>query len=217
LETETELVNTMQPISQDEVNAMRERGYDPSTIREAEAKLLRFERGMVIADQILAAFGGVTLGNGVGMEESRGLDDYEDEATLAKYRFSDEKDDWRRIPLTELTGCSGGLCFFDAEGMRFHLPAYLIAELHGVDCGTVFSLTRLGDYGASQFELLNGAQRDAVRAFLLYIREDPDYEYERKRIDKALASYWTEKIASEAEQFHAVTAPHVPGQSPRPL
>ena len=192
----------MQPISQDEINAMRESGYDPATIREAEERLSRFERGMVIAEQIRAAFAGVTLGNGVGMQESRGKDDYEDHETLAKYRSYDEKDDWQRIPLSELNRASGGLCFFDAEGMRFHLPAYLIADLRGeYNFGMAFNLTHLSDYSASQFELLNGTQRDAVRAFLLHIREDPDYEFDRDDIDRALASYWTDKISEEAEQF----------------
>jgi hypothetical protein len=191
----------MQPISQDDIKTMRENGNDPATIREAEERLKRFEQGLVIADQIRAAFSGVTLGNGVGMQESRGKDDYEDEETLAKYRSYDEKDDWQKIPLSELNRASGGLCFFDAEGMRFQLPAYLIADLRGqYNFGMAFNLTHLSDHSASQFELLNGSQRDAVRAFLLHISKDPDYEFDRDDIDRSLVAYWTDKISEEAEQ-----------------
>ena len=181
----------MQPISKEDIESMRKSGYDPISIREAEEQLSRYERGLVICDQIRSAFEGVTLGNGVGMQQSIGLDDYEDEDTLAKYRSYDEKQDWGKIPLSALNRASGGLCYFDAEGMRFHLPAYLIADLKGeYHFGMAFNLTHLSDHCVSQFELLNPAQRQCIRAFLLHIADDPDYEYDRDDIQRALESYW---------------------------
>jgi hypothetical protein len=194
----------MEPVSQDDIQAMRANGYDPATIREEEARLRRFEQGMVIAEQIRAAFADVTLGDGVGMQESRGKDDYEDDETLVRYRSYDEKEDWERIPSSELNSGAGGLCFFDAEGMRFHLPAYLIADLRGeYHFGMTFTLTHLTDHSVTQFELLNESQRGAVRAFLLHIREDPDYEFDRDDIDRALASYWTEDGSQPAGECSA--------------
>ena len=172
---------------------MRENGYDPATIREAEEQLRRFEQGMVMVEQIRSAFAGVTLGNGVGMQESRGKDDYADEETLAKYRFYDEREDWQKIPLSELNCSSGGLCFFDAEGMRFHLPAYLIADLRGeFNFRMAFNLTHLSDHSLTQFELLNPEQRRCVRAFLIHILDDPSYPFDRDVIQIALDSYWTD-------------------------
>lgn len=190
----------MEPISQDDIKTMRENGYDPATIREAEERLRRFEQGMVIADQIRVAFAGVTLGNGVGMQESRGKDDYEDEETLAKYRSNDEKDDWQKIPLSELNRASGGLCFFDAEGMRFHLPAYLIADLRGeYNFGMDFNLTHLSEHCLEQFSLLNTEQRRCVRDFLIHILDDPDYGlFNDDRIHDALHSYWTDEDDKQA-------------------
>jgi len=191
----------MTSITQADIDSMRKNGYDPVTIRGAEARLLRFEQGSVIADQIRAAFAGVTLGNGVGMQESRGKDDYEDDETLAKYRSYDEKDDWQKIPLSELNRASGGLCFFDAEGMRFHLPAHLIADLRGeYNFGMAFILTHLSDHCLTQFELLGPEQRRSVRAFLLHILNDPDYEFDREDIQRALDSYWTGEELDQAEQ-----------------
>ena len=84
-----------------------------------------------VADLIRAAFSGVTLGDGVGLCEAQGLDDYEDDATLAKLRRRDETQDWLRISVEDLNRCYSSLSFFDAEGMRFHIPAFLIADLEG--------------------------------------------------------------------------------------
>ncbi len=59
-------------------------------------------------DRVLAlvrrAFHGVTLGNGVGLHQGRGLDDYADDRTLASYRAQDEKNDWSAIPIADLMG-----------------------------------------------------------------------------------------------------------------
>src|SRR4029434_9253486 len=99
-------------------------------------------------------------------------------ATLAAYRANDEKDDWHRIPTEALNCCWSSLSFFDAEGMRFHLPAYLIAELRGdYDCCMTFCLTRICDHRVNQFALLSPAQRAAVKPFLLHILDDPDEEF----------------------------------------
>jgi hypothetical protein len=78
-----------------------------------------------VASHIREAFHGVTLGNGIGLLEGQGLDDYEDEATRKAYRERDEKHDWERIPVEALNRCQSSLSFFDAEGMRFHLPAFI--------------------------------------------------------------------------------------------
>ncbi len=148
-----------------------------------------------VADLIRTAFRGVTLGNGVGLRQARGLDDYADSETLAKYRAEDEKKDWSRIPASELNRYGDSLSFFDPEGMRFHLPAYLIADLEGMlTCEVVFHLTY--DYGMSRFSEFTTIQRNAVREFLLLRLSDSKREPGPERpeiemIEKALAEYWT--------------------------
>jgi hypothetical protein len=144
-----------------------------------------------LCSMIREAFAGVKLGDGVGLQQAQGLDDYEDDATCVRYRENDEKDDWTRIPVEELNRCNSSLSFFDAEGMRFHLPAYLVADLQGAyNFGMAFCLTHLSGYSTSQFALLSEAQRSTVRAFLLHIAEDPDYEFDRPHIIRALNEYW---------------------------
>jgi hypothetical protein len=108
-------------------------------------------------------------------------------------RKKDEKDDWKNITSEALNSCSSSLSFFDAEGMRFHLPAFLIADLKGeYGRGMEFSLTHLSDHGKEQFSLLSKEQRTAVRQYLLHIRTDPDSDFYLAEIDNALENYWTE-------------------------
>jgi hypothetical protein len=144
-----------------------------------------------VADLVRRAFYGVTLGNGVGLLHGQGLDDYADRQTLAQYRAKDEKLDWTRIGVTELNRCHSSLSFFDAEGMRFHLPAYLIADLEGTLNQDIVVHLFYFEHGAkSRFALLDSDQRRAVRQFLLLRRSDRPFDWEM--IDKALSGYWAE-------------------------
>ena len=152
----------------------------------------RTDRTQEICEIVRKAFADVKLGKGLGLQEAQGLDDYENEMTCAAYRAKDEKEDWESIPVEELNRCNSSLSFFDAEGMRFHLPAFLIAELRGdFEFDLVFLLTHLGDYSKNQFVVLSDAQRSAVRAYLLHIQDAPEYEFDRPHIVRALDEYWT--------------------------
>jgi len=186
-----------------DIAEMKARGYDSTTIAEAERQAERLGPAHEVCRAIEAAFAGVTLGGGVGLQEAQGLDDYADAETCATYRANDEKDDWHRIPVEALQHCNGSLSFFDAEGMRFHLPAYLLADLRG-DYGyrMAYCLTQItGDYD-SYFGLLSRAQRAAVRAFLLHILDDADYTFDRPDILRALDTYWTDSSSPEPPASH---------------
>ena len=175
-----------------DIAEMKARGYDPATVAEAEQQSKRWALAQEVCRVIEAAFAGVTLGGGVGLQEAQGLDDYADAATCAAYRAGDEKDDWHRISAGALCRCNSSLSFFDAEGMRFHLPAYLVADLRGdYGFGMAFCLTQISDYDR-YFRLLSDAQRKAVRSFLLHILDDRDYEFDWPHILRALDEYWTE-------------------------
>ncbi len=57
------------------------------------------------------AFAGVKLGSGIGLQEAQGLDDCEDDATRARYRASDEKENWAHISVSELNRCYSSLSY----------------------------------------------------------------------------------------------------------
>jgi hypothetical protein len=140
-----------------------------------------------VCEKIRGAFQGVRLGNGIGLSEADGVDEYADAGTLEAYRERDEKEDWQRIPLDHLHG--EGICFTDAQGMRFHLPAFMIAAVqHGRGFSPVFMLEK--DTAQDLFVLLSPEQREAVREFLLFIKDDPKHDLDRLEIERALSGPW---------------------------
>src|SRR5277367_3415374 len=85
--------------------------------------------------EIQRVFRGVVVGDGIGLWQAQAIDDYEDEAEQEAARARDEKVDWAAIPGKSLLYCDSSLSFFDADGMRFHLPAFLLAEVAGESRG----------------------------------------------------------------------------------
>lgn len=80
---------------------------------------------------------------------------------------------------------------FDAKGMRFHLPAFIIAEIKDeYRFSLAFFLTTLSDFAKYQFSLLNKMQRAAVKLYLEHLMANPDYEFEAEGINIAIEEYW---------------------------
>lgn len=177
-----------------DIAEMKARGCDTWTISQAEEQVKRGVRAQEICERIREAFAGVKLGNGIGLQQAQGLDDYADEGTCAAYRKGDEKEDWQRISAEALNRCYSSLSFFDAEGMRFHLPAFLIAEMQGdYHHGMEFTLTDLSDYHIEQFSMLSAKQREAVRTYLLFLLEGRNSKFYRADLKRALDQYWQER------------------------
>lgn len=142
---------------------------------------------------VRTAFARVILGEGVGLRQGQGLDDHADMRTLASYRAQDEKYDWSAISVADLDKCYSSLSFFDPDGMRFHLPAYLVADLEGSlqTADVLFHLVYAADRAASRFDTLSPAQREAVRELLLLRLSDPHREFVHPMIEAALSDYWS--------------------------
>lgn len=150
---------------------------------------------VAVIEEIRAAFHGVSLGGGIGLQEANGLDDREDAETLAALRASDEKEDWEKIPARRLNHCFCSPSFLDAEGMRFHLPAFMVAELRNdyhMDFWT--HLTAMNAWKEAKFALLNAAQKRAVCRFLNHLQDHSDFLEEREQIDLALEEFWGTRL-----------------------
>ncbi len=183
----------MRRTTQAEIDEMWSRGYDPVIIRQAEFSEARTVEADELCERVREAFAGVVLGAGVGLFEGQSIDDYETDEVRRQKREKDEKVSWERITAKHLNACHSSLSFFDALGMRFHLPAFLIADLKGdYGMGMEFTLTHLSDHSKEQFELLSPAQRHVVRVYLQFLSEDPDSGFHHADIDRALNDYWTE-------------------------
>ena len=97
-----------------------------------------------IKEQLVNAFSDVKLGTGIGLWQAQAIDDRESKHVQKKKRLNDEKNNWKSFSCEELQRCSSSLSFFDSNGMRLHLPAFILAEIEGgVDAGIVFHLTQL--------------------------------------------------------------------------
>lgn len=87
---------------------------------------MRDQKKQNLIKTIHQAFDGVVLGNGIGLWEAQDHDDRLSSAECAELHKKDEVNDWSKIPVIDLYLCSSSLSFFDAEGMRFHLPIFLL-------------------------------------------------------------------------------------------
>lgn len=137
---------------------------------------------------------GVTLGGGVGLSEAQALDDYASNEVRAACRAGDEKSDWAAIPLKDLNRHSGSPAFLDAEGMRFHLPAYMIADLDGDYRHNSHPIC--ADAG-EKFSLLTPLQRNAVEMYLRAISEKENLPSYQDDIERALEE-WVDSARSPA-------------------
>jgi len=179
--------------SPDDIQDMRNKGYDPVTIEEAEQLLPRWQQLDQLRQKIYSAFAGVTLQEGIGLYEAQGIDDYASQAECLAYRAKDEKLNWNNISTDALNRCNSSLSFFDAQGMLFHLPAFLLASLNGDYLHELtFTLINLCDDRERKFCLFNAEQRAVVADYLQFLLDEPDYTYDHEEIMRALITgYWS--------------------------
>lgn len=169
-----------------------------------------------LIQKIEDAFRDVKLEDGVGLWEAQGLNYYETEEDCRKRREKDEKEDWRNLSLALFSECHSSPSFFDAKGMRFHLPFFLLIDLdvyekeiekleYGVDLDIDFILTHAVNYLGnsskdavsmlehhhSQFSMLNTAQIKCVIAFLKYKWPPESYDMNKE------IKLWEEKLVSK--------------------
>jgi hypothetical protein len=186
-----------------DIDERRSRGLEDRNLY-SDPSPERMERANRIIAQINEVFRDVKLGAGVGLYEGQAIDDYESDEERALKRAKDEKEDWRKIPTTHLNACNSSLSFFDAEGMRFHLPAFICCDLRGEYALELeFSLTGLDDWKKKKFSLLTVAEKAAVAEYLEFLAEDVAGEFSLDAIGKALDEFW--KKAPESTKVQPQT------------
>jgi hypothetical protein len=158
----------------------------------------------MLIKEVRRAFENVKLEEGIGLWEGQGIDDYADKETILKLKEKDERNNWDSLPYEDLVACQSSLSFFDAKGMRFCLPKFIIFEilteqiynekgLYSPDI--LFTLTyNLNDeYQKKRFSLLDSKQIEVVIHYLefkLSQMETKRKEYS-SNIDTAInMSFW---------------------------
>jgi hypothetical protein len=145
-------------------------------------------------------FDGVTLDDGVTLHQTIVIDNYGAGDPLEREIAEDERTDWRRLiddpRLMDVDGV-GGLCFYDAKGIRFHLPAYLSAIVKDPACSIreslLFNLTHMSDYQRERFSILSPRQRRCVAAVLSYLQDRYSAGrpyYDASDLSIAIENYW---------------------------
>ena len=79
------------------IEQLKDDGYDLWTISQWEHWLQLLLKMPDAVQQIHSAFDGVKLGDGVGIYEANGRDDYASDSELARLRKLDERNDWRHL------------------------------------------------------------------------------------------------------------------------
>ena len=185
----------MENNAQTKIDRIRAGGFDHGTTQQTKSDEARLEEIGNLCERVQKAFAGVKLGVGIGLFEGKAIDDYETEEVRRQAREKDEKESWEQIESKHLNACYSSLSFFDSLGMRFHLPAFIIADLRGeYAMGMAFTLTDLNDHTCKKFGLLSLAQRRVIREFLQFLRTEPHSEFYYDDIDRALNDFWKEVI-----------------------
>ena len=116
-------------ITQDHINSLVIRGADENLLNRYRYWIQHVPELNELIPVIRTAFQGITLGDGIGLLEANGLDDYASDKELAELRAKDERTDWQNIEIAQLNYCYVAPTYMDARGYYFHLPAFLIADL----------------------------------------------------------------------------------------
>jgi hypothetical protein len=147
-------------------------GAAPQGEQEARDMEERRAEGALLITRVRAAFQHVELGSGVGLHEGQALYGYGTDEEQQTARDGDEKLDWRLLLSDDLEHCASSLSFFDAEGMRFHLPAFLIGEIEGsLQNSLSIRFSTEPDFSRSPFNMLNAEQQSVVRDCLAFLNQ----------------------------------------------
>ena len=143
-----------------------------------------------IINEIKKAFSNVLLGQGIGLWEAQAIDEYKSDIEQKKMRDKDEKKDWNLIPYADLQQCHSSLSFFDALGMRFHIPAFIIGNMLDKVDDPLFHLVQLDDYTISKLTELNHSQKQAIINYLYWCLNSEKSSLDHIVIKRAIYEYW---------------------------
>ena len=157
-----------------------------------------------LVEQISSAFGSLRiLPGGMRLYEAELADGHGSEGPWALARKHDTYERVDEVPDEAIAQCYSSLSFFDPEGLRFHMGAYMGWAVRNPKGSmsreyTVSALTvcagELEAWSKHRFALFDRAQCRAIVAFLRYLSRD---DYLGKDAERALP-YWQEKVASSS-------------------
>lgn len=146
------------------------------------------------------AFRGVTLGKGFGLHQARALEDFGSPEDIARARQEDRANwrKWEIMPDEAIEQRADALCFVDAHGFKFLLPAYMRYTVRNyrysaaaID-SAIYALARdPAELEGWSDDLLTNAQKDAIARFLRWVVTDVGDTYlDAPAASQALEAHW---------------------------
>jgi hypothetical protein len=177
------------------IERLKQDGFDVWTISLWEHWLTKTPELAAAIRHVECAFATTRLDAGIGLREGNAIDDYENDFERQQQRQLDEHLDWRQITIGSLNKYHVAWCYFDAQGVLFHLPAFLIADLNGnLDLEFVDNLIGGQFDSTGWIALLNDPQARAITEVLELLKHYPDYHNDTVRIDRAISRIRSSKI-----------------------
>lgn len=165
-----------------------------------------------MSEQLLAeieqAFGGVELGGGLSMHQAGAMDLLLEPEEVLQARVLDPEARWQDIPDDRLDEFHFALTYMDPEGLRFHLPRFMVFALEnpGLDSPAVDAAVYACDFGEemkqevlAQFNAMSRKQMRTIAQFLAHIAEGKDEDYDVMIAAMALESFWYQFLQSSTE------------------
>jgi len=129
-----------------------------------------------LIEKISTAFGNTSLEDGIGILESASIDSCVSDKNREKARKDDFRENWQSIPDEIISEHYSALCFMDAKGLRFNLPAYMTFALQYYDSnnsasidGVIYALCREPEELETDWSIFSDEQRKAIALFLRYM------------------------------------------------
>jgi hypothetical protein len=129
-----------------------------------------------LIEKISAAFGNISLEDGIGILESEAIDCCVSDKNREKARNDDYREKWQSIPDEIISEHYSALCFMDAKGLRFNLPAYMTFALKYYDSsnsasidGVIYALCKDPEELETDWSVFSDEQRNVIALFLRYM------------------------------------------------
>lgn len=161
-----------------------------------------------LAGRIAEAFGGVELGNGLSLHQAWAMDLLRPPEEVLEARALDTEKNWQDIPDDAVEQFHYALTFMDPEGLRFHLPRYMIYGLEhpGLDAPAVDAAVYACDFGedpdqevVKQFNAMSRTQMECIAQFLVFVAGASDEHFDTMVAAIALEAFWYQFLEQDPE------------------
>ena len=159
--------------------------------------------------EIHAAFGQARLGDGLSLHQAWAMELLQPPEDVLAARALDTEQRWQDIPDDKVEEFHFALTFMDPEGLRFHLPRFMVFSLEhpGLDSPAVDAAVYACDFGdesmeqevLKQFNAMSRRQMRMIAKFLMHVAEASDEHYDTMVAAIAVDAFWYQFLEAPAE------------------